>query len=424
MHFLKLLVKHTKTSRLYYIAVFLFFLILPSKAFSWSLKTHIWIAQQILNDIIDDGKMKILNREYPVSPHIVQALRAHPNEFRMGCLGPDVFPDAIVGQTTTHPGIVHGWQTDDWLKHLLKSASTPQEIAFAYGYVIHAAGDIFAHTYVNAFAGDIFELKGDERDVELRHFVLEKYIEGLTPHPILSDGRPLDWMRDFGTPTAFLRDNLILNGAVSKQYIKSATGFHLSSMYGVRVGVQELDNTTGKLIATLTKWGAKYFKEQLKLTVDLATAKHAIVAAEKGLEIQTEILKAKRVAYEAALSILNEAKEIVVKNPELIAFNENLLAEQIKIAAELGAKSLSVTADVASKLSDLQNQINNLEREIVGKACHLLGPREVNVLLGKIPNPPRIACDEIVAPLANKVLNLKNQISGHQFDSRYSSESS
>ncbi len=88
-----------------------------TNSYAWSLRTHIWIAQQILNDVLDDGKLNIGNGTYPLPAYIVQALRSHPKMFRCGALGPDIYPDLVVGQITTHPGVKGGWQTDQWLSH-------------------------------------------------------------------------------------------------------------------------------------------------------------------------------------------------------------------------------------------------------------------------------------------------------------------
>ena len=159
-------------------------------------KDHFWIGQQVINDVQDDGKITLAGRSYEVDEQIRRAIIDHPDRFRMGNLGPDVFPDPVVGQTTTHPGLKKGWKTDEWLKHLITSANSPDEVAMAFGFVAHAAGDVFAHTYVNAYAGDVFILTDDERDVERRHFVLEKYIEALTPCPTDNSGSVANSQQD------------------------------------------------------------------------------------------------------------------------------------------------------------------------------------------------------------------------------------
>ncbi|QHT67394.1 hypothetical protein GXP67_12500 [Rhodocytophaga rosea] len=390
--------------RFYLCLFFTFSLIeLPGTAFGWSLKTHIWIAQQVLNDILDDGKIRVLNKDYPVPPHILLALKSNPQVYRMGNLGPDIFPDPIVGQITTHPGLEGGWQTDQWLNHLLVSAKTPEEIAMAYGFISHAAGDIFAHTYVNNYAGDIFYLLDSERDVELRHFVLEKYIERLTPHPTDLEGRAINWNDDLKVSAPFIRDQLILNSEVFKQYLKSKTGLHLSSMYGVQVGVQNLDNETTKLISLLTEWGAKYFKQQIDLQLDLATAKTAIIAAEADLNLQKEVLKVKQAAYDAALSALNEAKDIVKKYPEIITHNEVILAEQAKVAADLLAESAKVVAEVETTVAGLEKEIGNLQSRLGGVVCDVVSSIPfVGDILGE-------GCD-IINDLNNQISGLNRNI--------------
>jgi Zinc dependent phospholipase C len=305
-------------------------------AHAWGLKTHVWISQEVLNEVLADGHVTLGGRRYKLPEHVYNALRIHPERYRMGSMGPDVFPDPVVGQSTTHRGVDGGWQTDEWLKHVLRGAQSPEEIAFAYGFVAHAAGDIFAHTYVNAYAGDIFNLK-DEREVERRHFVLEKYIEALTPHPRDRNGRPIDWSAGLGTATSFLRRTLILDDGVAGQYSKAIFGLHLSAMLEVRNGVRGLDEGTQKLIGTLTEWGAVYFKAQTQFVIDLALAKPVTQAAEMAVKSHEELLKAKKAAYAAALDQFEKGKNIVQKHPELITFNQELLAKQVNLAAEAAA---------------------------------------------------------------------------------------
>jgi hypothetical protein len=383
------------------IIIIILSLSISSNSFAWSLKTHLWISQQVLNDVVDDGNVTMLGKYYRVPAHIVNALRLHPDKFRMGSLGPDVFPDPIVGQTTTHPGVINGWQTDEWLKYLLANAKTPEEIAFTYGFVIHACSDIFAHTYVNAYAGDIFELTDGERDVELRHFILEKYIESLTPNPKDNSGNPVDWNSVLGVPAEYLRNLLILNGDVFEQYLKAKTGLHLSSMHAVKQTVTVLNKTTNDVKQEFTKWAAEYYKLQLDYYTNLAQAKISLKAAETTLDAQEELLKVKRKAYDAALGALAEANNIVQKHPELIAFQENLLAEQIKVAADLAEESVNVAARVSNEISNLRSKISDLRGEIVSLACHLL------------VYPPAVKkCKDKVKDANRAISRIENQISG------------
>jgi hypothetical protein len=213
---------------------------LAAPAGAWGLKTHLWIAEKVLADVrngceidlgLAGGKRYVLGRE------VCEALREHPAEFRAGVLGPDVFPDFVVGQVTTHPGTnaePHTnepgakWATGQYMNHLLEHASTPAELAFAYGYLVHGAGDVFAHTYVNNYAGDIFDLK-DERRVELRHFVLEKYIEARTPLPSTL-GLDESTVR---VPAAFVANQLIFDEALHAQYTGTPAALHVRTMYAL-----------------------------------------------------------------------------------------------------------------------------------------------------------------------------------------------
>lgn len=335
---------------------------------AWSLKTHVWIAQQVINDAAD-GQLAIAGGNYALPPHVLNALRLHPDRYRMGSLGPDVFPDPVVGQMTTHPGIDGGWHTDDWLKHLLSNAGTPEEIAFAYGFVAHAAGDIFAHSYVNAYAGDIFLLSDGEREVELRHFVLEKYIESLTPQPAGINGVALDWGRDLGSPSSFLRDTLIFGGDVSKQNFASKAGYHLTSMHEVRHAVGELQKGSQNVIGTLSKWGAQYFQQQIKLQIDLASGKAAVETAKAAVSAEEGALQIKRQAYKAALDALGKANEIIQKNPQLITHNEQLLAAQITAAANAAAEATRIGAEAANAINDLNDEINKWRGQLKGISC-------------------------------------------------------
>jgi hypothetical protein len=377
-------------------------ILVSSSASGWSLKTHIWIAQQVLNDILFDGKVTIAGREYPVSERVLKALREHPDKYRMGALGPDVFPDPIVGQTTTHPGVDGGWQTDEWLQHLLNTAQTPEEVAFAYGFTAHASGDIFAHTYVNAYAGDIFSLIDSERDIELRHFVLEKYIESLTPHPHTADGIPLDWKEALGTPVKFVRNTLILNGKAARENLRAKTGAHLAAMYGVQQGVKGLDEVTEKLIAKIVDGTAKYYKMQADMQIDLATGKQTLQAAEANLKLQGEILELKKKALSIAIGGLRDAKDIVKKNPSLINMQTEILSQHTKVTIDAAAESIKLAEEANKAVSDAAGALSNLQGEAAKFLCNLI----------VWDKEKRDDCKDEVDKVNKKISDINNYING------------
>jgi hypothetical protein len=171
----------------------------PEHAEAWKPYTHIYTANQIRADVVD-GHVIINERPYRVRPEIVDALRRWPQFYNAGVVGPDGFPDLVYGQSAIHPE-----NTGAWLRHIYNNAwaaqSTlliPQEqkgqiLAFAYGYLTHAAGDMWAHTLVNDFSRGVFPGPGqiltevDEAEVALRHTILEGYMGDATPG---FDGNP------------------------------------------------------------------------------------------------------------------------------------------------------------------------------------------------------------------------------------------
>lgn len=172
----------------------------PVSADAFGLRTHLYIADQLLEDInrSEGGcNVQVVGREVEIDRNVCRAIKNHPKYFRAGAIGPDAFPDLVVGQSFVHPGTENGRQTSDWLSHMLANAKTDEELAFAFGNVVHAAGDIFAHSYVNNYAGGVFDLAADRsKNVELRHTLLEKYIDQRLDY----DPRP----DQLAVPAAFL----------------------------------------------------------------------------------------------------------------------------------------------------------------------------------------------------------------------------
>jgi len=349
-----------------YLATLLF--LLPILCFSWSLRTHLWIGQQVLNDIMEDGRIELLNQEYDIPQHVLNALQSFPGHYLMGNLGPDVYPDFIVGQTTTHPGVEGGWQTDQWLRYVLEEATDPADIAFAFGYATHAAADIFAHTYVNQYSGDIFELS-DEREVELRHFVLEKYIEKLTPTIKDHRGNVVNIPNALAVNKKKLSRTFILNKKVAKQNSKVGTALHLYSMHEVYRAVSNLEKTHSDLVVGITDVLGDYLTEQLDFQSKILNGEATIKAAQLAVDSQIELLKVKAELIEEAEKAKNIAKDIVNKHPELIAFNEVLLAEQLKLSADLLSKSLEITSTATTTISKIEGEISEFVGDLGRLVC-------------------------------------------------------
>jgi len=172
--------------------------------------THSKTGQNAYSDVIADGRVTIEGREYSVNPKLVAALRAWPAHYNAGVIGPDGFPDLVMGQSVIHPD-----NTGRWLRHLLNRAWQAQDyyyepgaayddpdqnpdyndseegqiLAFTYGFLTHAAGDVWAHTLVNELSKGIFPgaleildpTNKTAREIALRHILLEGYIGAATP---------------------------------------------------------------------------------------------------------------------------------------------------------------------------------------------------------------------------------------------------
>ena len=119
----------------------------PARAFG--LKTHLWIAQQVLDDLARDCKITLRSKRVAIEPALCESLRRNRGAYLAGAIGPDTFPDLRVGQGAVHPGVPGSWQTSDWLRHLYHDAPDGAQLAFAAGYLAHANGDVFAHTPSN-----------------------------------------------------------------------------------------------------------------------------------------------------------------------------------------------------------------------------------------------------------------------------------
>lgn len=185
----------------------------PARA--WKPNTHIHLAEEAMRDAVDDGRVTLYEVDprsgrllgelgaFEVDPKALSALRGGAVQFRAGVLGPDAYPDILTGQQIIHPdeSAAEGpgaSGSDAWLAWIYRrgfaDTSDPRVNAFALGYLTHAAGDVFAHTYVNHFSGGEFALSPPQN--ALKHLTLEGYIGERTPRTVnafasrVASGRP------------------------------------------------------------------------------------------------------------------------------------------------------------------------------------------------------------------------------------------
>ena len=160
--------------------------LIVSFSFAWKPTTHVYLALQALEDAQDGyitlhsvnyatGEILGVIGEYPVDPLILNAIRYYPAQYRAGILGPDAYPDILTGQQVIHPG-----NANQWFEYLWERAQSESDAvkAFVLGYMTHAAGDMYGHTFINFFSGGAFTISPPEGPLNaIKHIVLEGYVD-------------------------------------------------------------------------------------------------------------------------------------------------------------------------------------------------------------------------------------------------------
>jgi hypothetical protein len=161
----------------------------PGAAWAWKPTTHVYLAEIAVQEALSTGHVTIPIlgtqevRTYAVPSEVLQALRLARAQYHAGVLGPDAFPDIATGQMSIHPkeeesGVPGGSNT--WLANVWDNFNgSPQERAFRLGFLTHAAGDMYGHTFINYFTGAPFTL--DPPTNAIKHVVLEGYIDKRLP---------------------------------------------------------------------------------------------------------------------------------------------------------------------------------------------------------------------------------------------------
>jgi hypothetical protein len=352
--------------------VFSFFVGIPTQdAIAFSLDTHLYIATKVLDEALT-GSISVCAgealalakpgsrcaRRYSVPAATAVALKSNPSAYLAGALGPDVFPDFITSQVTVHPGIEHGWGTDDFLQHLLVHAGDGSELAWVSGFLSHASSDVFAHSWVNYYAGGIFDISKhvDSNEIEVRHFVLERYI---------ADRTPRIWSKYATIPEApheFVADQLILSNPVSAQFKKAgAVTGHVVAIEVLHENVQNLYENALELSKTINEIGAKKLQPLETAKAQLKLAEEGLKLAGKGLEESENLLKKRdELIADAEKELLNAAR-IIDENPGLITgWRQQMEAAKIALDAQESAlEGLRDAVDAARKAVDKADKALN-----------------------------------------------------------------
>jgi len=163
--------------------------------------THKVGGNEVWDDVAEDGMVRIGDRDYPVPAQLAAALQEERCSYNAGLIGPDGFPDVVMGQSVVHPSDTGAWLDlvlqAAWDAQSLSSGYTAEErrriLAFSYGYMTHAAGDLWVHTMINELSEGVFPGLGEVLEepatslIALRHVLIEGYIGDTTPG---FDGNP------------------------------------------------------------------------------------------------------------------------------------------------------------------------------------------------------------------------------------------
>ncbi len=174
---------------------------LPGAARAWKPYTHNYTGQQVMAAIdFARSTVSVDGVEWPLDTRVANAIHDCPGCFYAGTVGPDGFPDLTYGQAVVHPK-----ETGQWLRLILDSAWAAQAdgrysawekqkiLAFAYGFLVHASGDVWGHTLVNEFAHGVFPSVTlmpscpDIVPIAVRHILAEGQVGDATPG---FDGNP------------------------------------------------------------------------------------------------------------------------------------------------------------------------------------------------------------------------------------------
>lgn len=399
------------------IVLVVFLALAPALAYPFGLKTHIWIGKALLAEVQSSCRVSVQTVPVSINPQVCQSIREHPGAFLAGVLGPDAYPDVITGQVTTHPGIPGDWQTADWLVHLYSRAETGPRLAFAAGYLVHAAGDVFAHTYVNAYSGDIFIL-GDERAVERRHFVLEKYIDARLPGYSFTTG-------SLNPPAEWLRDKLIHNSDAERNSAKSGLAMHVAAMNSLYVSVVDLakqldqiERDGGRLLADIVVTVAEAQAKVATGEFQLKIARETLNANEQKLKAEQAVFDAAEKAFQDAIKALEDKKNLINQR----ALEAKLAREAAQTAKDVGTQAIEATKKIQNDIVSAQQHLANTPAKVSKEICENHKNKVCDaVCLGGLNPFCKDVCKEVTKQVCRTVeqvndvyTGLTNKISGLQ----------
>lgn len=231
------------------------------------------MATLLLRELKDsryNGHLRIGDKFFKVPSPIREAVLKNERVFLTGSLGPDVYPDVLIGQFRIHPGeevnagLWLAMMFEDFRNNYdLRTPEGRKVFAFLLGYMMHYACDMFTHTYVNKVVGGQFGSLTDNlhqpSTVETRHVALETYFDSRVPShclPRKSASGVLD------APKEFLKNMYLDNRYICFRTLNVNIAHHrLFLKSGTEQKIDSLDISAGSfdILFSLSEMHKGYF---------------------------------------------------------------------------------------------------------------------------------------------------------------------
>lgn len=192
---------HKTKKAVFLFAAFVLLVLTSIPLFAWKPSQHVAFGLRILHELQagnNSGTVEINGVFYQINPSAKIAIINNPTHYLMGCVGPDAYADIYFGQCVVHPDTF--WTddsphsiSDNWFRPLLQFArykfvaADPEindggkALAFAYGFITHAAGDMWGHTFMNKYAGGVWpSILKYGLTIPIRHLAVEGYVDHIT----------------------------------------------------------------------------------------------------------------------------------------------------------------------------------------------------------------------------------------------------
>ncbi len=116
----------------------------------------------------------------PSTNHLRGELLNNERYLRGGAMGPDLWYPRL--ELWRYSDLAHYCETDTLAQNMLSRATTPQQLAFAYGWLSHNVADSVAHPWVNDFVGgpfrDMWPPSPEAAKINGSHFLIEAWVDG------------------------------------------------------------------------------------------------------------------------------------------------------------------------------------------------------------------------------------------------------